>query len=151
MKPGGIDNQGGPGRSDYPGRRGAVAVIVRQGRFLVIRRSPHVVAPGAYCFPGGGLEPGESEQQALVREIREELGAAVRPLRRVWRSVTPWHVHLSWWLSELEPEAQLAPDPKEVESVHWCTPEEMVRLSSLLVSNHHFLQALWAGQINLEL
>jgi (d)CTP diphosphatase len=136
--------------ADYAGRRGSVAVVVRRGRFLIIRRSRSVVAPRAFCFPGGAIEPGESEEDALVREIREELGVRVHPIRRVWRSVTPWNVRLAWWLSRLESNGELAPNPEEVESVHWCTPGEMAALPGLLPSNHDFLEALAAGQIELE-
>ena len=81
--------------SGPPERRGVVAVVVRDGRFLVIRRSQQVVAPGAFCFPGGGIEPGETEEAALVRELREELDVLVRPIRLVWRSLTPWNVALA--------------------------------------------------------
>jgi len=49
-----------------------VAVILRGERFLVICRSQQVRAPGMYCFPGGGIEPGETEEQALRRELLEE-------------------------------------------------------------------------------
>ena len=73
-------------------RRGVIAVIVRDERFLVIRRSQHVVAPRAFCFPGGAIEGLESEPQALVRELREELGVDVTPRERLWASVTPWRV-----------------------------------------------------------
>jgi 8-oxo-dGTP diphosphatase len=103
-----------------------------------------------YCFPGGGIESKESEQQALVREIREELGVPIQPIRCVWRSVTPWKVRLAWWLSRLEPVAQLTPDRVEVESVHWLTTDEMADLPDLLASNHHFLQALRSGNIDLS-
>ena len=130
-------------------RRGAVAIIVREGRFLVIRRSDGVVAPRAFCFPGGGIEDEESEQEALAREIREELGTTIAPLRRVWQSVTPWGVELAWWLSELPPDGILAPNPAEVESVHWVTAEEMAQLPGLLESNRAFLGALASGQIEL--
>src|ERR1700730_11168438 len=95
-------------------RRGAVAVVTRDARFLVIRRSANVVAPGAFCFPGGGIEANESEEQALVREFREELGAAIRPMRRVWKSITRWQTELAWWLGELEPAADLLINPAEV-------------------------------------
>jgi 8-oxo-dGTP diphosphatase len=90
-------------------RRGAVAVVVRDSRFLVIRRSAQVIAPGAFCFPGGGIEADESEERALVREFQEELGAAIRPLRRVWKSITRWQVELAWWLGELDPRVELLP------------------------------------------
>jgi len=126
-----------------------VAVIVREGRFLVIRRSRHVVAPLAHCFPGGAIEPGESEQDALVREIREELGTAIRPLRRLWQSATPWGVPLAWWLGEMDAGAAIAPNPAEVDSVGWHTPEEMRGLPGLLPSNLAFLDALASGEIDL--
>ena len=101
-----------------PNRRGVVAVVVRQRRFLVIRRSAEVIAPGAFCFPGGGIEGAESEAEALEREFHEELAARIRPLRCIWRSTTRWHVELAWWLGELDESAELVPNPAEVESVH---------------------------------
>lgn len=132
-----------------PGRRGVVGVAVRDGRLLVIRRSRQVVAPGMYCFPGGGIEAGESEPEALVREFREELGVAVRPLRRLWRSVTPWQVRLTWWLVDLDTEAPITPNQREVESIHWVTSAEMAGLPDSLPSNFEFLDALAAGRIDL--
>ncbi|MGI6416136.1 MAG: NUDIX domain-containing protein [Thermoguttaceae bacterium] len=130
-------------------RRGVVAVVVRQGRFLVIRRAAAVVAPGMVCFPGGAGEGAETEEETLVREIREELGVAIEPIRRVWRSVTPWQVELSWWLSRIAEGELLRPNPAEVASVHWQTAGELRRLPNLLESNHHFLDALDAGEIQL--
>ncbi|MGD9722574.1 MAG: NUDIX domain-containing protein [Pirellulales bacterium] len=136
--------------NDAPRRRGAVAVVLRRDRFLVIRRSAHVVAPGALCFPGGAIEPGENEEQALVREFQEELGRAVRPVRRVWQSTTPWRIELAWWLAELPEHAEPQANPAEVESVHWLTREEMLAHAQLLESNRQFLAALAAGQIVLD-
>ncbi|HUY88479.1 MAG TPA: NUDIX domain-containing protein [Pirellulales bacterium] len=133
-----------------PRRRGAVAVIERSGALLVIRRSQIVVAPGAFCFPGGGIEPGESEEEALVRELREELQVEVRPLRRLWSSVTPWNVELAWWQADLAAEAIPRPSPAEVESVHWYTLAEMAELPSLLESNRQFLSAIERSEIVLD-
>jgi 8-oxo-dGTP pyrophosphatase MutT (NUDIX family) len=129
--------------------RGVVAVVVRHGRILVIRRSRFVIAPRTLCLPGGGIEPGESEADALVREFREELGVTIRPERRVWETMTAWHVYLSWWLSHLDPDAQPVPNPAEVESVHWYTPAEMAGLPDLLEGNQRFLLALDRGEIDL--
>lgn len=131
-------------------RRGVVAVVVRQRRFLVIRRSEQVVAPGAMCFPGGAIETGESERQALVREFREELGAEIGPVARVWRSTTPWHVELAWWLASLPAEVNLTLNPAEVASLHWLSPAEMLAQERLLESNRQFLAELAAGRIDLR-
>lgn len=135
---------------DAPVRRGVVAVIRDGEKLLVIRRSQWVVAPGAFCFPGGGIEPGETEQQALVRELREELNAEAVPVRRVWNSCTPWGVELSWWFARLAPGATLRPAPAEVESCHWHTPAEIAELPGLLRSNHDFLAALARGEIAID-
>jgi 8-oxo-dGTP pyrophosphatase MutT (NUDIX family) len=131
-------------------RRGVVAVVIRQGRLLVIRRSQSVVAPGAVCFPGGGIEPGESEFDALVREIGEELGSPAVPIRPLWRSVTPWNVALSWWLAELDEIYSLVPNLDEVESIHWLSPRELLEHPKLLSSNREFLEAVLRGEIDLE-
>ncbi|HEY8827305.1 MAG TPA: (deoxy)nucleoside triphosphate pyrophosphohydrolase [Jatrophihabitantaceae bacterium] len=53
------------------------AVIVRDGRVLAARRSAPPELAGGWEFPGGKVEPGESEPSALMRECREELGVRV--------------------------------------------------------------------------
>jgi 8-oxo-dGTP pyrophosphatase MutT (NUDIX family) len=135
---------------DDPGRRGAVAIVVRDGRMLVIRRSRSVVAPLTVCFPGGGIEPGETEEEALVREFREEIGVGVRPVRRLWQCTTAWKVELSWWLGELDLGAVPVPNPAEVDSIHWVTPAEMAAMPGLLESNREFLELIARGDIRLE-
>ena len=133
-----------------PARRGAVGVVRRERRFLVIRRAQGISAPGAFCFPGGGIEPGESEEAALVRELQEELGILVTPRQRLWQSVTRWGVELCWWQAELSADATLVPNPAEVESVSWLSPEEMLALDELLSSNREFLHAVERGEIVLD-
>ncbi len=130
---------------------GVVAVIPRVGRLLVIRRSSTVVAPRAWCFPGGALEPGEDQPAALRRELCEELGVPVEPVHLLWRSVTPWDVSLAWWLARLGEGATPTPNPAEVEDYRWCAPDEMASLEGLLASNRAFLAALAAGEIDLDL
>jgi 8-oxo-dGTP diphosphatase len=58
------------------------AIVIRDGRVLIGKRRPGRRLAGTWEFPGGKLEPGESEAECLARELREELGvqAKVGPL-----------------------------------------------------------------------
>ena len=130
-------------------KRGVVAVVQDGERFLVIRRSQQVRAPGMFCFPGGAIEPGESESDAIRRELIEELSAQGTPVRRLWESVTPWGVHLAWWLVELTADSPLTPSPAEVESIHWLSADEIRTHSAVLTSNVEFFDACDRGEIDL--
>jgi 8-oxo-dGTP diphosphatase len=61
-----------------PRRRHVVgAAIVSGGRVLAARRTAPATAAGRWEFPGGKVEPGETPEQALVREVSEELACTV--------------------------------------------------------------------------
>jgi 8-oxo-dGTP diphosphatase len=53
------------------------AAIVRRGRVLAARRTAPASAAGRWEFPGGKVEPGESDAESLVREVEEELGLPI--------------------------------------------------------------------------
>lgn len=59
------------------------AVIERDGLILAARRTEPPALAGRWEFPGGKVEPGESDEQALVRECEEELGVRVAIGERV--------------------------------------------------------------------
>ncbi|AHH94292.1 NUDIX domain-containing protein [Kutzneria viridogrisea] len=59
------------------------AAIIRAGRVLAQQRSFPSECAGRWEFPGGRVEPGESERAAVVRECHEELGVAVSPGRLI--------------------------------------------------------------------
>jgi 8-oxo-dGTP diphosphatase len=50
------------------------AIIERDGCVLICRRKPEQAHPLQWEFPGGKIEPGETPEQALARELEEELG-----------------------------------------------------------------------------
>ena len=65
-----------------------VAAVLTQpdGRVLLAQRPPGKVYAGYWEFPGGKVEPGESLEAALARELHEELGIVVtRPCRWITR------------------------------------------------------------------
>lgn len=77
--------EGGP---DRPVTEVAVGVLVRaDGAFLLTSRPEGKVYAGYWEFPGGKLETGESVEQALWRELQEELGIEIG-------AVTPWRVEM---------------------------------------------------------
>lgn len=123
-------------------QHGVVAVIERDGRWLMIRRAETVIAPGFWCFPGGGIEAGETAEQAVVREIREELELDVLPDREIWR----WHrpdgrLVLHWWRVLLADKRQEpCPSPHEVAEARWLTVSEIRELRPALESNGIFLE-----------
>lgn len=59
----------------------AVALIDRNRRILMQQRRADRAHGGLWEFPGGKIEPGESPESALVREIEEELGIVLDPAR----------------------------------------------------------------------
>ena len=59
------------------------------GRLLLIKRG-HEPEAGRWSLPGGRVEPGESDQQAVVREVREETGLEVTPGRLAGTVSRPW-------------------------------------------------------------
>ncbi len=56
----------------------ACALIDPDGRVLIAQRPPGKAMAGLWEFPGGKIEPGESPEAALIRELKEELGITVK-------------------------------------------------------------------------
>lgn len=67
------------------------AVIITDGRVLACERSAPAEVAGRWEFPGGKVEPGETDQEALARECAEELGVRVEVGDRVGPDVTLAH------------------------------------------------------------
>jgi 8-oxo-dGTP diphosphatase len=77
--------EGGPDRKQV---EVAVGVLIdRDGEFLLTSRPPGKVYAGYWEFPGGKVEPGETVEQALRRELIEEIGIVIG-------AVQPWRTAL---------------------------------------------------------
>ncbi|MFO5518451.1 pyrimidine (deoxy)nucleoside triphosphate diphosphatase, partial [Klebsiella pneumoniae] len=82
------------------------AIIEQDGQILLAQRPPHADQPGMWEFAGGKVEPGESQPQALVRELQEEMGIIARPACYIashQREVSGRRIHLhAWWVPHFQ-------------------------------------------------
>ena len=124
-------------RRDYPDRPflGVGAIIFRDSKILLVRRlNPPL--KGEWSIPGGLVETGETTQQAIIREVLEETGLQVVPIRlvevfeRILRdeqSKVQYHYVLLDYLCRVDGgEAQAASDVTEL---RWVPAEELESLS----------------------
>jgi 8-oxo-dGTP pyrophosphatase MutT (NUDIX family) len=124
---------------DTPGD-GVIAVIRRGGRYLMIQRAAGTLAAGSWCFVGGGVKPGETLEQALVREVQEEVGLEIQPLRKIWECLSAnrcWRLHC--WSTELV-SSDIRPDQAEVADYRWLTRDEIEAWPDVLPSVRLFFE-----------
>jgi 8-oxo-dGTP diphosphatase len=107
--------------------RAAGGVVVRDGRVAVVHRPRHE----DWSLPKGKLDPGETWEQAAVREVEEETGLrarivgqldSVEYVDRRGRDKT-----VRWFRMEVDGERPFAPSA-EVDELRWMTPAEAARL-----------------------
>ena len=99
------------------------AVIEQNGRFLVARRLAGTHLAGCWEFPGGKVHEGESREEALRREISEELNAGISNARRIFHTAHAYPeriVELHFYRGELTAE----PHPMLGQELRWITREE---------------------------
>lgn len=130
-------------------RHGAVAVVVEDERFLVIRRSRFVRAPNLLCFAGGTIETGETPHLAIVRELREELSLESQVQEHIWQSRTAWGTLLEWLLVERQHNSNPVANSAEVAEWMWLNPQELLEHPDLLPSVPAFFRAWAKGEVNL--
>ncbi|HET8732303.1 MAG TPA: (deoxy)nucleoside triphosphate pyrophosphohydrolase [Anaeromyxobacteraceae bacterium] len=102
------------------------AVIRRDGRILVTRRHGHAERGGQWEFPGGKIEPGEAEPEALVREIREELDCDVEVgalLARTSHRYPDLEVELAFYGATLAPGVE--PRLVGAAAMEWAEPSRL--------------------------
>ena len=123
------------------------AIIEREGRVLIAQRPPDKLMPLKWEFPGGKVEPGESAEQALARELREELGGTLQ--RAVLIGCSEFEdpqrglVAVSFFASTLEPGGLQA---KAFQQIAWVLPRELANYD-FLPANARLVAELATGRI----
>ncbi len=105
--------------------RVVAAVVEDDGRYLVTQRRASAVLPLLWEFPGGRVEPGETDAQALRREIQERLEADVDVVQMISFVSHPYeHYTVDLYLYQcVLKSAQL--NPRGVKDYRWLTSAEM--------------------------
>lgn len=101
------------------------ALIWENDRFLICRRPAHKTQAMLWEFVGGKVEPGETPEEALVRECREELDVTVEPLSvftQLTHDYPDVRVHLTLFTARI-----VSGEPKLLEhsAIEWITPSEI--------------------------
>jgi 8-oxo-dGTP diphosphatase len=102
----------------------AAALVDPDGRVLIARRPEGKSFAGLWEFPGGKVEPGETPETALVRELNEELGisidaASLAPLTFASHSYESFHLLMPVFLCR---KWQGTPWPREHSALEWVRP-----------------------------
>ena len=119
-----------------------VAVVRRAGRILVIQRGPGARWPGYWAPLSGKVEAGETQEEALVREVHEKVGLTVSPSAKVWESQTEdGSFRLHWWMAEAEA-GEVLMQPGEVSDVRWVTAGEFSRLEPVFADDRVFFESV---------
>jgi 8-oxo-dGTP diphosphatase len=105
------------------------AAIVEGGRLLAAQRAGPPAVAGGWEFPGGKVDPGESDHEALIRECQEELGVGIAVGDRIggdW-PLSPGYV-MRVWLARL---ISGVPHPHEHLALRWLGPDELFDIAWL--------------------
>ena len=107
----------------------AVALIDTDGRILLAQRPQGKTMAGLWEFPGGKVEPGETPEAALIRELREELGidtqtACLAPMTFASHAYADFHLLMPLFACR---RWHGAPQPREGQSLAWVRVNELRR------------------------
>lgn len=120
------------------------AIMDDDGRVLIVRRNPGDTGGGRWEFPGGKIDPGETAEEALVREIREELSVEIEELRdlgRVRHEYDHTVIHLRVYRARIRSGTIRLTDHDALE---WLAPEKLDPLR-LIEADRPFVQRLIDG------
>ena len=121
----------------------AVAIVIKKNeKFLLIKRAKKGFAEDYWCPITGAVERGETQEQAVIREAREEMGMVVEPIYKVWECFTDDKQYLLhwWWVKLVNDEIKIKPE--EVKDYQWLNVEEMQKIGKMFKADLKFFKEI---------
>lgn len=118
------------------------AAIIYHGRVLAAQRSSPPELAGQWEFPGGKVEAGETEPEALMRECQEEIGVTITPQRLLGEVGSPFgHGRIRLWSAVLTDPASARPVALEHLELRWLGAQDLSSVA-WLPGNRQFEDAV---------
>jgi NAD+ diphosphatase len=129
--------------SAYPRVAPAIMAMVRDGRRVLLGRSPHF-PPGMYSALAGFVEPGESLEQCVAREVGEEVGVQISNIR--YFTSQPWPFPHSLMIAFVCDYAggEITPQVGEIEAANWFDVLQLPKLPSKISIARRLIDAVVA-------
>ncbi len=124
-------------------RQAVVAIIQKSNRFLLVKRSDYIeTAKGYWCPVSGGIEDNETQEDALQREVLEEVGLNVVAVRKICEIPShDNHSLLHFWTTKIiSGHARIT--SHEATDLKWVTLEEMNTLSPTFQEDIQIFESL---------
>jgi NAD+ diphosphatase len=112
------------GLTNYPRLSPAVIVLIQRDNQILLSRSPHF-PPGMYSIQAGFVEPGESLEEAVHREIMEEVGVRLKNVRYFGSQPWPFPNSLMIGFTAEYAGGELTIDKTEIEEASWYTFDKL--------------------------
>jgi NAD+ diphosphatase len=115
------------GQVTYPRISPCIIVLITRGEEMLLARSPHF-PPEVYSTLAGFIEPGESAEETLHREVFEEVGVRVKNVRYFASQAWPFPDSLMLGFTADYESGEIRIDEKEIEDANWYSPNNLPKL-----------------------
>jgi len=115
------------GQLHFPRLAPAIIVVVERGHELLLARSRHFPL-GMYSVLAGFVEPGESLEEAVVREVKEEVGLGVKDIKYFGSQPWPFPHSLMIGFTATYAEGKITLEDSEIEDAGWFTADHLPQI-----------------------
>lgn len=117
------------GLVNYPRLSPAIIVLISRGEEILLARAPRLPA-GMYALIAGFVEPGESLEETVVREVREEVGIEVKDIRYFGSQPWPFPNSLMIGFTATYASGEIVIEPEELSDAAWFSKHNLPLLPS---------------------